>query len=325
MSEDATPPEAHRYIRPRDIDARATSRQRLMWNIENLAWNWIYWKPIKAMSVEKASSFGASLVRKLGPLAGGPRRTTMRNLRMAFPNWSEAEISETAAGAWATLGHIAGEMPHLGDMRPYESDRIEVVGGEKLDAVKASGKPVVFFGGHMANWEFLSPTICLRPLDCLITYRALNNPHIDRCIAQARFDSGIPALAPKGAGTRDLMRALSRGASVALMNDQKFNEGIPVPFFGHDAMTAPGPTRLAMRFGVMLMPMSVLRTGPARYRVTVYDPFMPDNDPDKKIAVHNTVLRINRFVEDRIREAPDQWFWMHNRWPKEAWVKAGVM
>jgi len=37
------------------------------------------------------------------------------------------------------------------------------------------------------------------------------------------------------------------------------------------------------------------------------------------------VLRINQWVEARIREAPEQWFWMHNRWPKEAWVKAGVL
>ena len=71
--------------------------------------------------------------------------------------------------------------------------------------------------------------------------------------------------------------------------------------------------------------MSVVRTGNARYRVTVYDPFPPDSDPDETKAIYNTVLRINRFVEDRIREHPDQWFWMHNRWPKEAWVKAGVM
>ena len=132
-------------------------------------------------------------------------------------------------------------------------------------------------------------------------------------------------MTPKGAGTRDLMRALSSGQSVALMNDQKFNQGIAVPFFGHDAMTAPGPTRLAMRFNAPLQPMSTLRTGPARYRVTVYEPFMPDTDPDEDKAIYNTVLRINQFVEDRIREAPDQWFWMHHRWPKEAWVKAGVM
>jgi len=58
--------------------------------------------------------------------------------------------------------------------------------------------------------------------------------------------------------------------------------------------------------------------------VTFHAPFMPDRDPDEDKAIYNTVLRINQWVEDRIREAPDQWFWMHNRWPKEAWLKAGV-
>ncbi|MBI1359480.1 MAG: lipid A biosynthesis acyltransferase [Alphaproteobacteria bacterium] len=317
--------DVHRYVRPKDIDQRATLSQRALWRLEAFGWDWAYWKIMKAMSVEKASAFGASLLRRLGPLANGPHRTMIRNLRMAFPDWSEAEIDKTARGAWETLGHIAGEMPHLADMHPYDSGRIEVVGAEKLDAVKASGKPVVFFGGHMANWEYLAPTITLRPLDCLITYRAANNPHIDKCISDARFASGVEALAPKGIGTRELMRSLDNGVSVALMNDQKFNQGIAVPFFGYDAMTAPGPTRLAMRFGVPLMPMSILRMGPARYRATVYDPFMPDDDPDEATAVYNTVLKINRFMEDRIREAPDQWFWMHNRWPKDAWVKAGVM
>jgi KDO2-lipid IV(A) lauroyltransferase len=71
--------------------------------------------------------------------------------------------------------------------------------------------------------------------------------------------------------------------------------------------------------------MSALRIGPGRYKVTVYESFMPEIGENEDAAIYNTVLRINRFVEDRIREAPDQWFWMHNRWPKEAWIKAGVM
>lgn len=121
------------------------------------------------------------------------------------------------------------------------------------------------------------------------------------------------------------MRALSRGQPVALMNDQKFNQGIAVPFFGHDAMTAPGPTRLAMKFKAPLVPFSCKRIGPARYRVTVHEPFMPDTNPDEDKAIYNTVLRINQWVETCIRDAPDQWFWMHHRWPKEAWAKAGVM
>lgn len=318
------PPEEKRYIRPKDVDNRASFGQRAMWGVESFFWDTVYWFPLKAMPVEKASNLAANILRKVGPMTSA-HRTVTRNLRMAFPNWSEKERAEVADGSWVTLGRIAGEMPHLGEMHPYTGKRIEVVNVERLDAIRESGKPVVFFAGHVANWEHLSPAIVNRGLPCHITYRMLNNPHIDKRIADARFSSGIDTLTPKGAGTRDLMRALANGESVALMNDQKFNQGIAAPFFGYDAMTAPGPTRLAMKYKAPLQPMSVLRTGPAKYKVTVYEPFQPDADPDEKTAVYNTVLRINRFVEDRIREAPDQWFWQHNRWPKEAWVAAGVM
>ncbi len=63
--------------------------------------------------------------------------------------------------------------------------------------------------------------------------------------------------------------------------------------------------------------MSILRTGLARYRATIHDPFKPVDDPDEATAVYNTVLRINRFMEDRIREARDEWFWMHYCWPRK--------
>jgi KDO2-lipid IV(A) lauroyltransferase len=322
MSDDA--PKAGRYIRPADIDNRATPLQQVGWSLEAFAWDWLYWNPMKLMSVERASRAGAGLMKTLGPFSAA-HRTAIRNLRLAFPDWSEAQVKETAKEAWASMGHLAGELPHLSKIRPHAGDRIEVVGGERLTAVRESGKPAVLIGGHFANWEVMASVICNWPLDCQITYRAANNPHIDRRISQARIDYGIHVLTPKGVGTRELMRALSRNQSIALMNDQKFNQGIAVPFFGHDAMTAPGPTRLAMKYGAPLLPMSIRRTGDARYRVTIHEPFMPETGPDEDAAIHATVLRINRLFESIIREAPGQWFWMHNRWPKEAWVKAGVM
>jgi Kdo2-lipid IVA lauroyltransferase/acyltransferase len=318
-------PEAGRYIRPKDIDNRSTFAQRMLWRLEALGWDWLYWKPLAAMTVEDASNRGAAILSRLGPLSAA-HRTMLRNLRMVYPDWSEAQIAETAHGAWRTFGHLAGEMPHLSRMRPYvENSRIEVVGGEVLDRLRESRRPAVLFGGHLANWEVMAATICLRPLDCQITYRAANNPYIDRRISEARLSSGVQVLTPKGVGTRDLMRALSRGQSVALMNDQKFNQGVQVPFFGRDAMTAPGPTRLAMKYKTQMIPVSTRRLGPGRYRVTYHEPFLPETGNDEDAAIRATVLRINTFLEARIREAPDQWFWMHNRWPKEAWVAAGVM
>ena len=324
---DDNKPEAGRFIRPQDLDNanRTTLGARIGWRIETLAWDWIYWNPMKALPLEAASNTVAAILKTLGPLTS-QNRTMLRNLRMVFPDWSEKQIKEVAQGTWETLGRTVGEMPHLAKMKPYvPNSRLEVIGAEHLDAIRKSGKPAVLISGHFSNWEMVGSAICNRPLDAQITYRSANNPHIDRRIADARHAYGINVLTPKGAGTRELMRALSRGQPVGLMNDQKFNQGIAVPFFGYDAMTAPGPTRLAMKFKAPLVPISCKRVGVARYRVTIHEPFFPDADPDEDKAIYNTVLRVNQWVETCIRDAPDQWFWMHNRWPKDAWRKAGVM
>jgi len=324
MSENDAKP--GKFVRPKDLDnaERTTLGARIQWRVEALAWDLLYWYPFKALPIEWASNTGAAILKALGPLTS-QHRTMVRNLHMCFPNWSEEQIKDVAKGTWATLGHTVGEMPHLAKLVPGgKKPRLELQGLEVVDAIKASGKPVVFISGHFANWEPITSAISTNLPDALITYRAANNPHIDRRIAKAR-QSYTDRLAPKGAGTRELMRALARGQSVGLMNDQKFNQGIAVPFFGYEAMTAPGPTRLAMRYKTRIAPISCVRVGPARYRLTFHEPFAADSDPDEDKAIYNTVLRINCFVEDRIREHPDQWFWMHHRWPKEAWAKAGAI
>lgn len=316
-----------RFIRPKDLDneERATLAARIGWRIEALLWDALYWYPMKLLPVERASNAMGAVVKTLGPLLS-QNRTLMRNLRMCFPELGEERLKEIGKGAWRTLGRTVGEMPHLAKFRPdIQTPRLEVAGTEQLDALRKSGKPAVFISGHFANWEVIGAAISASWREALITYRAANNPHIDRRIAAARRAYGTNTLTPKGAGTRDLMRSLLRGHAVGLMNDQKFNQGIAVPFFGYPAMTAPGPARLARKFKAPLIPISCVRTGPARYRVTFHPPIEHDPDPDEEQAVTNTVQRVNDFVEARIREKPEEWFWMHNRWPKEAWVEAGVI
>ena len=311
------------YVRPKDIDNRSTFWQRVQWRLEAFAWDWLYWAPMKALGPDRASNFGGWLFRKLGPLLS-QHKTAMRNISMAFPDWSEEKVHRTALAAWESAGRTAGELPHLPKIHPYEGDRVEVVGAERLDAIRESGEGAVMISGHFANWEVMAAVICRRPVDCLVTYRMLNNPHIDRRINAVRQAYGIGVLAPKGLGTRELMRALGKGRAVALMNDQKFNEGIALPFFGQNAMTAPGPSRLAQKFKVPIVPVSTVRTGPARFRVTIHEPITQPRTNDLDADLENTVRNITAFLEDRVREQPGQWFWQHRRWPKDAWKAAGV-
>ncbi len=316
---------APRYIRPKDIDNRSSFGQRLQWRLEAIGWDVIYWWPMKLIGLDNASRFCGWLARTIGPLLS-QHKTTLRNLRLAFPDWTQAEIDAVARAAWQSVGQTAGELPHLGRIDPYEpGGRVEIVGVEHLDAVTDSGRGAVMVSGHFSNWEVMAAAICRRPADCVITYRALNNPYIDRRLNKARADYGTKFTAPKGLATRELMRSLARGQSVGIMNDQKFREGVPVTFFGHEAMTAPGPSRLAVRYAVPILPVSTQRTGPGRFRVT----FHPHMTADTTLAgddarVMDLTRRITAFIEAEVRANPGQWFWMHRRWPKEAWREAAI-
>lgn len=314
----------YQYIRPKDIDNRSTFGQRLVWRLETLAWDVVYWAPMKWLGPDRASRTLGRLARWIGPRLS-QHKTMLRNLRLAFPEKSEAERVDIAMAAWENVGQTAGELPHLPRIDPYAGDRVEVIGAQHLDAIEQAEHGAVIVSGHFANWEVIAAAICKRPVDCLVTYRALNNPHIDRRLNALRHDYGIGVLAPKGLGTRELMRALSGGRVVALMNDQKFNQGIAAPLFGHDAMTAPGASRLALKYDVPLVFISTRRTAPARFVVEVHAPYKPTTTGDTDTDVKTCVSWINEKIETEVRTNPTQWFWQHRRWPKEAWKEAGVM
>ena len=267
--------------------------------------------------IDSASNFGAALFRTLGPLTPA-HRVAERNLRLVFPEADSAEINQRLRAQWSELGRTAAEYTNL-DRIVADPGRVEVEGAERLAAIAAGAGPVVFISGHFSNFELMPAAIIQAGINCQITYRAMNNPHVDRMVRENRFRYGVRLFAPKGLdGARELMRGLGRGESVALMNDQKFNGGVAAPLFGHTAHTAPGPATFALRFGIPIQPMSVQRVGDqARFKVIVHDAIHLVDTGDRDADIAAGVRRINAFIEDRVRARPDEWFWVHKRWPGE--------
>lgn len=265
--------------------------------------------------VDTASNFGAAVVAFLGPLTRS-NQTAERNLRIAFPHASDDEVKRLLRAQWIELGRSLAEFPIL-DRIVADRSRLEIEGAERLEAIASGDGAVVFISGHFSNFELMPAAIVRAGVRCQITYRAMNNPYVDARVRENRFRYGVRLFAPKGLeGARELMRGLQRGESVALMNDQKFNGGIAAPLFGVMAHTAPGPATFALRFGIPLQPMSVQRIGnSARFRVIVHDPILLVDTGDREADIEAGVRRINAFMEERIRERPAEWFWVHKRWP----------
>jgi KDO2-lipid IV(A) lauroyltransferase len=118
-------------------------------------------------------------------------------------------------------------------------------------------------------------------------------------------------------GTRRIFTLLRRGKAAFLLVDQKTNEGVAAPFFGQDAMTTPAPAGLALRMGAALVCISNQRLKGARFRMRVHPAirFTPTGNYDDDVRA--LTARINREIEDCVRENPSQWLWIHRRWPRE--------
>jgi KDO2-lipid IV(A) lauroyltransferase len=267
------------------------------------------------LGVERASNVGGALLRALGPKVG-THKTVTRNLRIAFPDMSKTEREALALEAWERIGRSFAETAVMDQLTPA-SGRLEIVGKERLEAIRDSGKPVVFVSGHLSNFEVMAAVLVASGAPVQVTYRAANNPYVDRQIRDARARYGIKLFAPKGGdGARELLAGLERGESVALLNDQKFSEGPEVTFFGQPVNAAPGPSRLALRFGTVMQPISVVRLPGVRFRVTAHEPIEVPSTGDRQADIARGVQAITTFVEDRVREVPEDWFWVHKRWPQ---------
>lgn len=269
----------------------------------------------KSLPVGAASGLGGRLGRTLGPRFGITGRAR-KNLARAIPELSKDEVRSVAKEMWENLGRTVGEYPKLNNIDCYAAGgRVEVVGAEHIDRVRDDGKAGIFFSGHLANWEIMPLAVAQRGCAISLVYRGANNPAVNDMILEARgaiTDTNVP----KGAaGARQMIDIVRRGGHLGMLVDQKLNAGIPVPFFGRDAMTAPAMAQLALKFDIPLIPVSVVRLRGARFRVTVHPPLELPSSGDRAADTRTIMLEVNRLLESWIRENPAQWLWLHRRWP----------
>ena len=265
----------------------------------------------RMLPVDVASAIGGFIGRTLGPRTAISRRAD-RNLKRAMPELGAADRARIVRGMWDNLGRVLAEYPHIPKI---VSERVELVGVENADVMRGAGKSGILFSGHLANWELFALTARKYDFPYVQVYRAPNNPLIDRMMRKVRrLDDD--AILPKGAaGARKALEVLKRGGRLGMLVDQKMNDGISVPFFGIEAMTAPAVAQLGLRFNCPVLPARIERLGGCRFRVTAYPSMQFHDSGDRKADLLAAMTRINAMLEGWIRERPEQWLWLHRRWP----------
>jgi KDO2-lipid IV(A) lauroyltransferase len=296
------------------VEKQAHAGKWILWYLEAIIYDGFVGF-MRLLPIEKASDLGGALFRVLGPMTS-THKTVMRNLELCFPDLSLRERKSLAIKQWEQTGRTTAEFPIM-DRIKSQSWRYEIKGAENLISYKEQNRPFIVASMHMANWELVPIAVISLGLPFLVTYRAANNPLVDKKIRDGRARYGVSLFGAKGSdGSRDMIRALESGAGVGLMNDQKFNRGLRTVFFGHIAETAPGPSKLAKRFDTDLIPINVKRLKGVRFEITIHNPITPYKYEGRD-GLFETVQELTKWVEDEVKSKPEDWFWVHKRWPNE--------
>ena len=272
---------------------------------------------LRLFSPEGASNLGGFLGRMIGPRLGITRRAR-QNLRLAFPEKTSPEIETIVRGMWDNLGRVAAEYPHLGRIAAADSDRVELVNIDHVRALPNGPTAGILVSAHLANWEILPVVAARTGIDMMGVVREPNNPYVRPLLERLRGIAGGERTDKGARGAREAIQVLRNNRVLAMLIDQKMNTGISLPFFGVEAMTLVAPAQLALRFRCPLVPIRVERLGPARFRVEARPPLVLPETADRDAAVAQIMTELNRILEDWIRERPEQWLWLHRRWPDAA-------
>lgn len=265
----------------------------------------------RLLPLDFASFLGGLIARAVGPMLPA-HGVAKENIRHAFPEKTPVEQTKIIQNMWDNLGRNAAETSSLAGTRL--TSRTIVSGTEYFPTRE---KPALFFSGHLGNWDLLYPAAFVSGVPISIVYRHINNPYVDEMIANLRQPhcTSMFAKGPK-AGPK-MLRALKNGESIAMLVDQKMNSGIAISFFGRDAMTATAIAELSLRFDLPIIPTRVVRKGGAHFETMIYPPMEFAKTGDKEADIRMIMTKINAILEGWIRENPEQWFWVHRRWPNK--------
>jgi KDO2-lipid IV(A) lauroyltransferase len=237
------------------------------------------------------------------------RERTQANLRLAFPDWSEAKIQATAKEVFLHFGRITGDF-----LRSPARTNEEVLAATEVEneeyyweAVNR-GKGILAITGHFGNWERVAQVSMARGRPLAVVARPANDESLENLVLATREATGLKVLR-RGDSARAVLRELRDGGAVSILPDQNSDECF-VPFFGHPAGCSLGPAVLQQRSGASLFTVFGWRVAPGMYRLR----FQPLINTDGALGPEEVMAAIHRDLEDVIRLAPEQYLWMHDRW-----------
>jgi Kdo2-lipid IVA lauroyltransferase/acyltransferase len=282
---------------------------------------------INALPEKMALGLGRRFGQAAFHLDRGHRETALQNLQDALgQEKNQEERLRIARAVFENLGLMAVEFFRLPRMS-MESfrERVRMEGFGHVEAALRKGKGALLLLGHFGNWEMMGMVSKRLEHPILVIARPIKkNPRLDGMVNGIRASAGLEVV-PAEKASRPILRALAGNRLVGILIDQraKRSEGVPAEFFGRKAPTTPALAVLALRTGSPVLPVFMVREKDGFHRIIIQSPVELIRSGDVQKDVEENTRRMNGVLEGMVRQFPDQWFWVHQRWARKKADRAG--
>lgn len=276
-------------------------------------------RALRLLPMETALNVADGFARRFGPLVGR-HKVALENLRLAFPEKSDAEVRQIALDMWGHMARLAGEYLFLDQIFDFDPEtkrgkRIEVDGEPNFLSIAGEpDRPHIIFTGHLGNFELLPVAGMAFGMPVTSMFRPPNNRYIADYIYRTRTGAMGGLLASRMGASFELARILEANGNIGVLVDQKFSNGVPTTFFGRPCETSPLLAKLARNFQCDVYPTRCVRLPGTRFRLIMEAPLALPRAADGRVDIAATTQMLNDIVERWIREDPAQWMWFHKRW-----------
>ncbi len=275
---------------------------------------------MRRLSFASAFRLGERLGNLAYVIARPQRRVAAVNLRIAFPDISQAERQQILREACRNFGRMAAEFCRLGELTPENiAERVTFHDPDhwrRLQQTKVGKTGALVLTGHFGNWELLHIAIGLYGAPVHIIHRPFRNPLFSAFVERERARAGTVLISKRDAA-RPVIRALRDHGIVVVPFDQNATGrwGVVADFFSVPASTHPGLARFVAMSEAPVFPAFLVRQGGSpRHEIHILPQVEVVRSDDRERDVAENTRRFNRVLEDMVRRHPDHWIWMHKRW-----------
>lgn len=245
-------------------------------------------------------------------------KNTISNLKTAFPEKNENWIMETATNFYKNLGMVFVEIFRLDKFNENNIDKYVEYDFSNIDGIY-SKNGILLLTAHFGNWELLAKTFAIKGYPGNVLARPLDNPNVEKILYRLRTASGNRVIYNRENAVKNIMAALAGKQIVGFLPDENASKriGVFVDFFGKKACTMPGMANIAAKTRAPIIPAFIVRVrekGYLKHRLIIGKPLEVNYTGDRKADTINILNMFSETIENIIKQHPDQWFWIHNRW-----------